>query len=304
MEKGELGPSSNHKAPSANHKSSPVPPSEADTAARSNGTASSPRGKTLAGTLAGSFLNRSRLNGSKSKNQLAVEMTPYSAVPTDSHTEPGSDPQACGEHEAMLGRNGSGGRPQRVRRVSPGRARGSPGRGFEEDAGGMREESLTASPSSATAFSVSSDDRVVGKTARVTSAASRPVYGRSEGSRNAGICSDNEGDVGQGYGSDLDDHRGVRRRSASSHPDELVALVGSEEAGGRGGSGGAEFEWKTKALWYIGAFLLVAGSLVNFASFGFAPQSLLASLGSVQFISNVIFGKVRRKRPLRLFSYS
>lgn len=293
MEKGEL-------APGANHKSSPVPPSDVDAVARSNGTASSPRGKTLAGIFAGSFLNRSRQVDSKAQKKLAVEMTPYSVVPTDPHTEPGSDPQVCVEHEAMPGRNGSEGRPQRVRRVSPGRGRDSPESGFEEDAAGMREDSLTASPSSATAFSVSSDDRAVGKAALATSAPSRPVYGKSEGSRNGGVCSDNNGDVGQGYGSDLDDHHGVRRRSASSHPDELVALVGGEEAGGREGGGGGpeEFEWKTKALWYIGAFLLVAGSLVNFASFGFAPQSLLASLGSVQFISNVIFGKVRRTGPL------
>ena len=48
---------------------------------------------------------------------------------------------------------------------------------------------------------------------------------------------------------------------------------------------------------------MVAGSLVNFASFGFAPQSLLASLGSVQFISNVIFGKVRRTGPLWQLDY-
>lgn len=50
--------------------------------------------------------------------------------------------------------------------------------------------------------------------------------------------------------------------------------------------------WRIKAVWWCGAVLLVMGSLVNFASFGFAPQSLLASLGSVQFVSNVVFGKV------------
>lgn len=52
------------------------------------------------------------------------------------------------------------------------------------------------------------------------------------------------------------------------------------------------FRRRIKACWWCGAALLVVGSLVNFASFGFAPQSLLASLGSVQFVSNVAFGKV------------
>lgn len=34
------------------------------------------------------------------------------------------------------------------------------------------------------------------------------------------------------------------------------------------------------------------GSILNFVSFAFAPQSLLAALGSVQFVANVIFGKL------------
>ena len=42
---------------------------------------------------------------------------------------------------------------------------------------------------------------------------------------------------------------------------------------------------------YISGILTFSlGSLVNFMSFGFAPQSLLAALGSAQFVSNVAFG--------------
>lgn len=51
-------------------------------------------------------------------------------------------------------------------------------------------------------------------------------------------------------------------------------------------------------VWYLGLFLFVAGSLVTFSSFGFAPQSLLAALGSCQFISNCIFGRVILKEEL------
>lgn len=70
--------------------------------------------------------------------------------------------------------------------------------------------------------------------------------------------------------------------------------VGGEGDGVGGGFGvdTALFRWRVNSCWYCGAVLLVVGSLVNFASFGFAPQSLLASLGSVQFVSNIVFGKV------------
>ena len=40
----------------------------------------------------------------------------------------------------------------------------------------------------------------------------------------------------------------------------------------------------------IGILLFVCGGILNFVSFGYAAQSLLASLGSVQFVSNVVFG--------------
>lgn len=44
-------------------------------------------------------------------------------------------------------------------------------------------------------------------------------------------------------------------------------------------------------IWRVGMAVFVIGSLVNFASFAFAAQSLLAALGTVQFVSNVIFAK-------------
>ena len=39
----------------------------------------------------------------------------------------------------------------------------------------------------------------------------------------------------------------------------------------------------------IGRIVFVLGSLFSFASFAFAAQSLIASLESVQFVSNVVF---------------
>ena len=44
------------------------------------------------------------------------------------------------------------------------------------------------------------------------------------------------------------------------------------------------FPWRT-----IGTVVFVVGSLATFAAFGFAAQSLLASLESIQFVSNIFF---------------
>jgi len=52
------------------------------------------------------------------------------------------------------------------------------------------------------------------------------------------------------------------------------------------------------SVFYLGTGLFVCGSLLTFASFGFAAQSLLASLEGVQFVSNVAFAKLIRKQPV------
>ncbi len=44
-------------------------------------------------------------------------------------------------------------------------------------------------------------------------------------------------------------------------------------------------------IWILGTFIFVSGSLLNFASYAFAAQSMLASLESVQFVTNLLFGK-------------
>lgn len=43
--------------------------------------------------------------------------------------------------------------------------------------------------------------------------------------------------------------------------------------------------------WRLGASLFAAGSVINFLSLSMAAQSLLATLGGVQFVSNIFFGK-------------
>eukprot|EP01083_Nonionella_stella_P231036 816175_1 len=46
----------------------------------------------------------------------------------------------------------------------------------------------------------------------------------------------------------------------------------------------------TPKSFYIGWCLFVVGNVLNFSSFSKAPQSVLSALGSVQFVTNVIFG--------------
>ncbi len=50
--------------------------------------------------------------------------------------------------------------------------------------------------------------------------------------------------------------------------------------------------------WIIGTFIFVSGSLLNFASYAFAAQSTLASLESVQFVTNLIFGRLLLKAKI------
>lgn len=47
----------------------------------------------------------------------------------------------------------------------------------------------------------------------------------------------------------------------------------------------------TSKIWVTGTLIFVSGSLLNFASYAFAAQSMLASLESIQFVTNLLFGK-------------
>ena len=44
-------------------------------------------------------------------------------------------------------------------------------------------------------------------------------------------------------------------------------------------------------VWVFGTTVFLSGSLLNFWSYGFAPQSVLAALESIQFVTNIMFGK-------------
>lgn len=85
-----------------------------------------------------------------------------------------------------------------------------------------------------------------------------------------------------------DGHRRARRKQ-KTHPNEE--------------SNGANSTMTTpspceSSIWIIGTVVFVSGSLLNFTSYAFAAQSMLASLESVQFVTNLIFGKVILKAKI------
>eukprot|EP00002_Diphylleia_rotans_P000145 TRINITY_DN10083_c0_g1_i1.p1 TRINITY_DN10083_c0_g1~~TRINITY_DN10083_c0_g1_i1.p1 ORF type:complete len:510 (+),score=128.79 TRINITY_DN10083_c0_g1_i1:55-1584(+) len=49
---------------------------------------------------------------------------------------------------------------------------------------------------------------------------------------------------------------------------------------------------KSRTLWWAGMGTFAAGNIANFSSFSFAAQSLLAALGSVQFVTNLILATI------------
>lgn len=53
-----------------------------------------------------------------------------------------------------------------------------------------------------------------------------------------------------------------------------------------------------RKVFFVGTVIFVLGSVLTFVSFAFAPQSVLAPLESVQFVSNVVFTKFILKRKI------
>lgn len=163
--------------------------------------------------------------------------------------------------------------------------------GEEETARLIGGDSVTSSPSSANDTSVSFDERAAPLVGSQADDDTLVDLSQGVSMRKTGIMRG---------GKDFDVRAGVRRRALTNPHTNFVVSEGERSVNGVGilGEDRGGVVRENKALWYTGAILLVVGSLVNFASFGFAPQSLLASLGSVQFVSNIVFGKVRRESTI------
>lgn len=101
--------------------------------------------------------------------------------------------------------------------------------------------------------------------------------------------------------------------ASPSAPSSLAPPTSLGNGGGGGSSGSSvHFEKNSSKLqqqlkprparsfreWQAGIGLFAGGNVLNFVSFGFAAQSLLAALGSVQFVSNVVFARLVLKEAV------
>jgi uncharacterized membrane protein len=67
--------------------------------------------------------------------------------------------------------------------------------------------------------------------------------------------------------------------------------------------GGDRSKYYNQPLWWLGVSLVVLGSLADFAALSFSPQSMIAPLGSLTLVSNVIFAPYLLKEKIGALSY-
>lgn len=112
------------------------------------------------------------------------------------------------------------------------------------------------------------------------------------------------GSLGNNFGNNLVSlhHQSTRNRdlNINSKNDEIEAQnTGDAEVEHEDQEKDGKFDiMKVCSLETLGVTIFVAGNLLTFASFSFAAQSLLASLESVQFVSNVVFVKYVHKEKV------
>jgi len=90
---------------------------------------------------------------------------------------------------------------------------------------------------------------------------------------------------------------GMAQLEARVHAEELLeaddgrrGIEATEKKPARNSDG--EIDSCQSKTWIVGTIIFISGSLLNFAAFAFAPQSILASLEGIQFVTNVLFGKL------------
>jgi len=137
--------------------------------------------------------------------------------------------------------------------------------------------------------------------------------GHKENSMKAAAQSVDDGDVEGGASSDalsagpteasrrgsLDPLVAANTTHTPTSDSDKAALAVEAQGGGdvvvvgHGNHGGSKVNWRT-----VGSIIFVVGALSTFAAFGFAAQSLLASLESIQFVSNVFFVRYVHKEAV------
>ncbi|KAN0065454.1 hypothetical protein ACQY0O_001290 [Thecaphora frezii] len=94
-------------------------------------------------------------------------------------------------------------------------------------------------------------------------------------------------------GDRLQDH------SQATKQDEEDESDSASEDGRAGDGGGGSTEFLKSKLWWLGIALMTIGECGNFISYGFAPASLVAPLGAVALLSNVIISPILLKERFK-----
>jgi hypothetical protein len=96
-----------------------------------------------------------------------------------------------------------------------------------------------------------------------------------------------------------DEEKAKQEKAGENDVEANKSPAQAESAKSQGGKDADSAEEKKHArLRVIGTIIFVVGNLATFAAFGFAAQSLLASLESIQFVSNVFFIKYVHKEVI------
>ncbi|GAK64072.1 DUF803 domain membrane protein [Moesziomyces antarcticus] len=100
------------------------------------------------------------------------------------------------------------------------------------------------------------------------------------------------------HNSDQDDSRNTQNGNQKLHKDHGDQIGhngngnGNGSGNGNGNSNGMDTMFLHSKLWWLGLALMTVGEAGNFISYGFAPASLVAPLGAVALLSNVIISPI------------
>ncbi|KAL9932507.1 hypothetical protein V8E36_008624 [Tilletia maclaganii] len=127
-----------------------------------------------------------------------------------------------------------------------------------------------------------------GSTTEVDSSASPPSSQRGKGKLADIEAAQQIGD---------EDEQDGHEEQGDSEPSRPQGSSG--QSNGNGGGGGPNTKFLRSRLWWAGIGLMTLGEAGNFISYGFAPASLVAPLGAVALLSNVIIAPILLKERFR-----
>lgn len=124
------------------------------------------------------------------------------------------------------------------------------------------------------------------------SATSAPFYDSSEDDC---LSNDNGSIQSSQSGSSLRSNH----NSDTSVQTETIAGTTRDSSGYDDSSDGSEMLYLRSKAWWLGMTLMIVGECGNFLAYGYAQASIIAPLGTVALVSNVILAPLMLKEPFR-----